>query len=85
MHDVSVRRLCCAMVMMAAFSCLSVFLILSNTFNGSVDHKNTNIDGYLNEISEEQEEKTQLLEHIIEKKMVSMWILEQAETPLHTC
>lgn len=36
--------------------------------NGSVEHKNGNISGYLNEISGELIEKTQILEHILDVK-----------------
>lgn len=35
--------------------------------NASVEHKSGNINQYLNEISSEQEEKTQILEHILDK------------------
>jgi SAM-dependent methyltransferase len=50
----------------------SIFFCVSSLFgfikdNGSVDHKNADISGYLNEISEEQEEKTQILKHILAK------------------
>ena len=41
------------------------FLQASDHDNGSVEHKSANIDQYLNEISSEQEEKTQILEHIL--------------------
>lgn len=41
--------------------------LISNIDNGSVEHKNSNIIQYLNEISTEQEEKTQILEHILDK------------------
>jgi len=43
------------------------FIKADNRNNGSVEHKSANIDQYLNEISAEQEEKTQILEHILDK------------------
>lgn len=39
-----------------------------NQNNGSVEHKENNINSYLNEISEEQEEKTQIIKYILDKK-----------------
>lgn len=39
--------------------------------NGSVEHKNDNVLEYLNEIGQEQEEKTQILKHIFENKFGS--------------
>jgi SAM-dependent methyltransferase len=48
--------------------CLFARMSADSRDNGSVDHKNADIHGYLNEISEEQEEKTQILEHILEKE-----------------
>ncbi len=47
--------------------CLSAYVYSNPEDNGSVEHKNTNINGYLNEISEGQEEKTQILEHILKQ------------------
>lgn len=46
--------------------CLSTTAYTESRDNGSVEHKNADINSYLNEISEEQEEKTQILEHILE-------------------
>lgn len=46
-----------------------IFSLLFSKYNICfLDHKNENISQYLNEISAEQEEKTQILEHILKKE-----------------
>jgi SAM-dependent methyltransferase len=57
---------------MRRFCCFWSFILFGSLCafsgdNASVDHKQANLNGYLREIGEEQEEKTQLLEHIIKK------------------
>ncbi len=52
-----------------SFCLTTLFFIQSHTVtdNASLDHKNAHLGNYLNEISAELEEKTQILEHILQK------------------
>lgn len=60
--------------------CTSVYMVADNA---SLDHKNTYLSSYLNEISAEMEEKTQILDHILNRKTGSYLDIGTGGDALH--